>query len=207
MGGHDHCCAVGCKTGRGKLTADGRTVSLYTFPKDQELRQLWVNRVNRADLRLENVTSNTVLCSEHFVNRQKTADQPDPVFFAHRNYQVKRKQRLPLEFVPARKRPCRQPKTLAALARDEVQKQIRMRYSLEAENAILRERLRRATFDPSSFAGKDCGRTFKTVTGIGYPVFSALVKYLKPTFSSLYLRHGKQQPLHDEVSQCKLGRP
>ena len=38
-------------------------------------------------------------------------------------------------------------------------------------------------------------------------MFAELEEYMKPSFSSLYFRHRTWQPLHEEASAVKLGRP
>ena len=55
---------------------------------------------------------------------------------------------------------------------------------------MLKGKLRRALFTPESFAGPEDEGIFKFFTGLTYPVFAELEEYMKPSFSSLYLRHG-----------------
>lgn len=227
MGGHDHCCVVGCHNRRGKLNC-GRQISFYHFPKDPDSRLLWVARVDRADLRLGDVTAHTVICSDHFVDGCKTWQQPDPVFFPHKTYPYKRKVRPSLSFTtePVIKRRSRgaaptevfQPQRLTSLAHTAVSAEMaRLRAEnaklrtetgrLERENAGLKEQLNRSHFVPSSFFGPEDDHSFKFLSGISSATFRALLTYLQPTLTSLYLRHGTLQRVHEEVSAVKLGRP
>ena len=91
MPGRDSCCAVGCLNWRGKEGCEG--IKFYRIPKSKSLRLIWIARINRADLRVENVTENTRLCSAHFVDGVKTAHQPLPVKFSHKVYPLRRETR------------------------------------------------------------------------------------------------------------------
>ena len=93
MPSHDSCCAYGCSNWRGKKGCEG--IRFYRIPKDEETRWTWIARINRQDLRLEDVTDNTHLRSAHFVDGQKTPAQPLPVIFKHRSYHLCRKSRAP----------------------------------------------------------------------------------------------------------------
>ena len=42
------------------------TVSLFNFPKDPELRQKWIQNVQRTGTEWKGPTQNSVVCSEHF---------------------------------------------------------------------------------------------------------------------------------------------
>ena len=91
MGGNDHCCAVGCRNHRGMVDDEEMPLSFHTFPKDPDCRLLWVARMNRADLRFQDIFKYTVLCSKHFVDGEKTLSNPHPVFAAHKTYPSKRR--------------------------------------------------------------------------------------------------------------------
>ena len=112
-GGHHHCAATDCHDGRSSRRGDvvGATrLKFHVFPKDQESLRLWVSRVNREDLPVTAVSKHTVLCSLHFHQGKRTAEQPHPVHFAHRTYPLCRKkstrssQSTPAETAPPTKR-------------------------------------------------------------------------------------------------------
>ena len=71
----------------------GVKVSFHVFPKDEDSRRLWVSRVNRRDLKLKDVTRNTVLCSLHFHEGKRTPEQPHPVKFDHATHPLCRSKR------------------------------------------------------------------------------------------------------------------
>lgn len=113
---------------------DGTRLSFHIFPKDEDSRRLWVSRVNRADLTLKNVTRHTVLCSLHFHNGKRTAQQPYPVTFSHGTYPLSRarpmSRPLPEHSPPIKRRPSTtedvfQPLMLATLAHRAVQRRVR----------------------------------------------------------------------------------
>ena len=89
MPSHDSCCAPGCQNWRGKSGCAG--IRFYRIPRDKSVRLTWLARINRADLRLKDVTENTRLCSAHFHNGAKTNEQPLPVKFKHKTYPVCRR--------------------------------------------------------------------------------------------------------------------
>ena len=89
MPSHDSCCAVGCTNRRGKPKCKG--LQFYTIPKDTKVRSVWLARINRSDLREQDVTSNTCLCSAHFHLGRKTKEQALPVKFSHATFPLSRK--------------------------------------------------------------------------------------------------------------------
>ena len=42
------------------------SLKFHRIPADPDIRRVWIARINRADLRMSDVTSSTRLCSEHF---------------------------------------------------------------------------------------------------------------------------------------------
>ena len=62
MPSHDHCCVVGCKNRR----KDRPELSFHIFPEDLELRAKWIQACKREEGIHFSVTGNTVVCSEHF---------------------------------------------------------------------------------------------------------------------------------------------
>lgn len=84
MGKSDHCAAVGCRSRRSKTLG----VKFHFLPADFTKRRIWLQRINRQDLV---PTKNTCLCSKHFYENRKTAEQPLPVNFEHRVYPLCRK--------------------------------------------------------------------------------------------------------------------
>ena len=73
-----------------------------------EKRLEWVRRVNRENLRIDDVTKNTKLCSDHFSGSQPSQEQTYPCFFKHKLYPlcvVRRKRRVsPVKEQPKAKR-------------------------------------------------------------------------------------------------------
>uniref|UniRef100_A0A1X7T9Y5 THAP-type domain-containing protein n=1 Tax=Amphimedon queenslandica TaxID=400682 RepID=A0A1X7T9Y5_AMPQE len=55
------CVAAGCSN----TYKDG--VSLYTFPKDGEMRQRWAKQVQRTRMDWTGPSDHSVLCSDHFI--------------------------------------------------------------------------------------------------------------------------------------------
>ena len=86
MPSHDSCCAFGCTNRRNKPECRARGIRFFGFPKKADIRQEWVRRISRENLRPSDVTKNTKLCSEHFPDGKPTAAQPYPCYFSHRNY-------------------------------------------------------------------------------------------------------------------------
>ena len=82
--GRESCCAVDCRNWRGKAGCDG--VKFYRISKDKDARLVWISRINRLDLRVGDLSKNTRLCSAHFHDGVKTADQPYPIKFSHKTY-------------------------------------------------------------------------------------------------------------------------
>ena len=56
------CKVNGCNVG--SRCYKGPKYRLFNFPKDEENRQVWLDRIQRPDL---NVTNNTRICERHFV--------------------------------------------------------------------------------------------------------------------------------------------
>ena len=89
------CSAWGCskRSGRDKVT-------FHRFPKDTEIRQKWINAVNRENF---NPSLNTALCSDHFeansfveeldkpLVRRRLYPEAIPTIFAHKNPPKRRK--------------------------------------------------------------------------------------------------------------------
>ena len=59
------CCVSGCRSNYRTSGQIGPTpyVPTFSFPKDEDLRNEWIRRINRDNLKL---TKNTVLCIKHF---------------------------------------------------------------------------------------------------------------------------------------------
>ena len=108
MPGHESCCAFGCTNRRSKPECKARNVSFFSFPKDMEKRLEWVRRVNRENLRIDDVAKNTKLCSDHSSGGQPSQEQPYPCFFKHKLFPlcgVGRKRRVsPFKEQPKAKR-------------------------------------------------------------------------------------------------------
>ena len=70
---HDACCAPKCSNGRDPHDS---SLKFHRIPADHDRkeRQIWIARINRADLREKDISPSTRLCSEHFLTaeRQKT---------------------------------------------------------------------------------------------------------------------------------------
>ena len=88
MPSHDSCCAQLCSNRRDPFD---KSLKFHRIPADPDLRREWIARINRADLRVEDVSNSTRLCSEHFYEGCKTKEHPLPIYFAHKTYPVAEK--------------------------------------------------------------------------------------------------------------------
>lgn len=88
MPSHDCCCAHDCSNRRDPFD---KSLKFHRIPADPDIRREWISRINRSDLRVEDVTSSTRLCSEHFYEGCRTSDQPLPVYFSHKTFPLARK--------------------------------------------------------------------------------------------------------------------
>ncbi|XP_050065206.1 uncharacterized protein LOC126554149 [Aphis gossypii] len=59
------CCVVGCQTGY--KSNSNKIVSTFSFPKNESLRQKWINVIPRKDLI---VTQNSAVCANHCTEDQ-----------------------------------------------------------------------------------------------------------------------------------------
>ena len=59
-------------------------MKFYQIPKDKDAHLVWISCINRLDLRVGDLSKNTRLCSAHFHDGVKTADQPYPIKFSHK---------------------------------------------------------------------------------------------------------------------------
>lgn len=60
------CCVPNCTSNYKSTIETTGYVKVFTFPKDVERRKLWLTSVHRADLTLDKITNNTVVCINHF---------------------------------------------------------------------------------------------------------------------------------------------
>ena len=73
------CCVSGCRSNY-RSSEPATYVPTFSFPKDDFLRNEWIRRINRENLKL---TKNTVICLKHFeesdLNHNLAHNKPDKV--------------------------------------------------------------------------------------------------------------------------------
>ena len=63
MPSHDHCCVPPCTNRRDRR----KDLSFPTFPPSEVLKRRWIHVIRRDEGRTFQVSSNTVVCGEHFL--------------------------------------------------------------------------------------------------------------------------------------------
>ena len=84
-----------------RFQSRGFAVFLFLWLCSSFSDALWVVRINRPDLRVEDVSQNAVLCSTLFVGARKSVEQPDPVKWSHRTFTVYLSVRITLVIISA----------------------------------------------------------------------------------------------------------
>ena len=85
IGAH-YCCV--CTNYRGKCV-DGKIISLHRFPPIEKLRRIWIQRVKLGMVQGFQITSNSRLCSQHFLGGNGPTDSANiPSIFEHRTYSI-----------------------------------------------------------------------------------------------------------------------
>lgn len=212
MGGHDHCAAPSCKFRRGDYK-DGRKLSFHKFPSDEDGLLLWLARVKRKDLTLENVTKNTVLCSDHFHEGVKTEDQPHPVKFEHGTYPLRRKgpaSRPPVvlqkqcERVDVQQKILTLTEKIVGLFQPKSLQSLCMVALVSYHTSLTAAINDRCQVFKSTDYKNNPGK-FAFYTGLpNFAVFTAILEYIQPQLPSLYIRSGNEAL---GVTPLKLGRP
>ena len=57
------CCVSGCKSGYASVKPEREKVSFFSFPNDPDLRNEWLDKIQRPDYE---PTQNSTVCSLHF---------------------------------------------------------------------------------------------------------------------------------------------
>lgn len=65
--GKMYCCIPKCHNYFGKILDSGVHVTLHRFPADKQRRRVWIQKIKTVRANL-NVTNNTRVCCDHFVN-------------------------------------------------------------------------------------------------------------------------------------------
>lgn len=89
------CCVRGCTSDTGR----NRDVSFHKFPKDEKIRKIWIQRVNRkgCDSSWE-PTKNHRICGLHFNKSGKKAyEDKYPRFFPYKTYPLAFYERVVVE--------------------------------------------------------------------------------------------------------------
>ena len=126
--GHRHCAVLGCTNSRKKLNKLSKMLCsihscaklscecspafiLYPFPtesKDKDRKYRWARLIKRQNkngsMWLPNKLSR--VCSKHFIDREPTKENPDPILKMGYEIQVKPKRKSPVcrEFVPTKRK-------------------------------------------------------------------------------------------------------
>ena len=72
MPSHDHCSVFGCSSRR----SDQRDLSFHKYATDPDLRARWVQACKREEGAHFTISSSTVVCSEHFREKDFHPDLP-----------------------------------------------------------------------------------------------------------------------------------
>lgn len=149
MPSHDHCCVVGCSNRR----EERRDLSFHGFPSDPELRAKWIQACKREEGIHFAVTKNTVVCAEHFQEKDFFSEIPGlpsatrrlkpgtvPSVFSFRKSVLERPSPSERRIVAEARRKAidLQPKAKKP-RRDETQREFELRCALEESEGRIRE--------------------------------------------------------------------
>ena len=88
MGGGDHCCVGPCDNDRRYpdkwvLHSHVHKLQFHCLPKDPARRKQWVSRISdgRDGFKPSDTTSETKVCSNHFIDAKPTTANPNPTLF------------------------------------------------------------------------------------------------------------------------------
>eukprot|EP00117_Sycon_ciliatum_P011696 scpid70229/ scgid13067/ THAP domain-containing protein 1 len=117
MPSHDHCSVFGCSNRR----SDQRDLSFHKYPKDPDLRARWVQACKREEGAHFTISSSTVVCSEHFREKDFHPDLPGlPALASGKPHRRLKQESIPSVFSfrrPPAERPSPADRRSAALVR------------------------------------------------------------------------------------------
>ena len=134
MPGHDSCCAFGCTNRCSKPKCNARNMRYFIFSKADDTRHAWVQRIGRKNLKLEDVTKHTRLCSDQFSDGRLSQDQLYPCFSCHPTHPLQRKQPNQTQ-QPPRKHVCILP-AATAVQEDVADNTDENPFEREVENVV-----------------------------------------------------------------------